>query len=141
MFGTPRRIGGQGLVRADQEVGPDPAEQRVQLAGFGIGQPKPGLTLDRSEDILDARDEWPRLGRGREQIRATVMRIRQARHEARRLQSVEQADNGYRREVETVSKRDLIEASRLLELEKHGAPCACHSGKPGVHRSLAPPAP
>ena len=48
------------------------------------------------------------------------MRIRQARDKAGRLQSVEQADKCHRRNVENVSKSDLIEASRLLELEEHG---------------------
>jgi hypothetical protein len=76
MFGLPRRVGGQRLVRTGQEIWPDPAKQRMQLFGFGIGQPKPDLTLDRSEDIVDARDEWPCLGGGRGYIRAMVMRIR-----------------------------------------------------------------
>jgi hypothetical protein len=141
MFGSPGQIGRQRPVRADQEVRPYSAEQHVQLFGFDSGQTKPGLPLDRSDDIMDARDEWSRLGGGLEQIRATVMWIRQAKDKAGRLQSVEQATKSYGRNVETVGKRGLIEASRVLEFEKHGAPCARHTGKSGTHHSLAPPSP
>jgi hypothetical protein len=72
---------------------------------------------------------------------ATVIGIRQARDEAGRLQSVEQSDNCDGRNVKTVSKSDLIEASRLLELQEHGAPCASHLGNSGTQYFLAASSP
>src|SRR5260221_14765554 len=72
---------------------------------------------------------------------AAISRVRHARDEAVRLQSVEQANQGHRRDVEHSREGGLIYATVPRDLHEHNAPRPGHAGKLRANLAIAALAP